>query len=81
MLSMTASPHFNLVLGRWPQGLNHIGALRALEERGLVPQRSSGSMGALVAAAWASMAVSRMEERALKSSAATCSGSPTLKWP
>lgn len=65
---MTASPQFNLVLGGGGlKGLTHIGALRALEERGLVPQAVIGcSMGALVAAAWASgMAISQMEDRAL----------------
>jgi NTE family protein len=68
MLSMTASPQFNLVLGGGGlKGLSHIGALRALEERGLLPQAVIGcSMGALVAAAWASgMAISQMEDRAL----------------
>ncbi|NOT08074.1 MAG: patatin-like phospholipase family protein, partial [Gemmatimonadales bacterium] len=52
---MTASPQFSLVLGGGGlKGLTHIGALRALEERGLVPEAVIGcSMGSLVAAAWA----------------------------
>ena len=52
---MTESPQFNLVLGGGGlKGLTHIGALRALEERNLVPQAVIGcSMGSLVAAAWA----------------------------
>lgn len=65
---MTASPQFNLVLGGGGlKGLTHVGALRALEERSLVPQAVIGcSMGALVAAAWASgMPISQMEDRAL----------------
>jgi NTE family protein len=69
MLSMAASPQFNLVLGGGGlKGLTHIGVLRALEERGLTPHAVIGcSMGALVAAAWACrMPVSEMEERALK---------------
>jgi NTE family protein len=68
MLSMSASPQFNLVMGGGGlKGLTHIGVLRALEERGLVPQAVIGcSMGALVAAAWASgMPISQMEDRAL----------------
>lgn len=65
---MPASPQFNLVLGGGGlKGLAHIGALRALDELGLVPQAVIGcSMGALVAAAWAAgLPVSVMEDRAL----------------
>ncbi|NOT08818.1 MAG: 4Fe-4S binding protein, partial [Gemmatimonadales bacterium] len=49
------------------KGLTHIGALRALEERGLVPEAVIGcSMGSLVAAAWAiGMPIDEMENRAL----------------
>lgn len=49
------------------KGLAHIGVFRALEERGLVPGLVIGSsMGALVAAAWASgMSPKEMHARAL----------------
>jgi NTE family protein len=69
MLSMAASPQFNLVLGGGGlKGLAHIGVLRALEERGLTPQAVIGcSMGALVAAAWACrVTIPAMEEKALR---------------
>lgn len=69
MLSMQESPQFTLVLGGGGlKGLTHVGALRALEERGLVPDAVIGcSMGSLIAAAWAiGMSVDEMEERALR---------------
>ncbi len=65
---MTANPQFNLVLGGGGlKGLGHIGVLRALEERGLVPEAVIGcSIGALIAAAWAcGMPLAEMEDRAL----------------
>jgi NTE family protein len=65
---MEPSPQFTLVLGGGGlKGLAHIGALRALEERGLVPGAAIGcSMGALIAAAWArGMEVREIEDRAL----------------
>jgi NTE family protein len=68
MLRMIDSPQFTLVLGGGGlKGLTHIGALRALAERNLVPQAVIGcSMGALVASAWAvGMPLQEMEERAL----------------
>ena len=68
MLPMSGSPQFTLVLGGGGlKGLTHIGALRALAERDLVPQAIIGcSMGSLVASAWAmNMPLQEMEERAL----------------
>lgn len=65
---MEPSPQFTLVLGGGGlKGLAHIGVLRALEERGLVPGAVIGcSMGALVAAAWArGLPVPEIEDRAL----------------
>jgi len=59
---------FSLVLsGGGLKGLAHIGALRALEERGLQPSLIVGvSMGSLIAAAWASgRSVRELEDRAL----------------
>ncbi len=58
---------FTLVLsGGGLKGLAHIGVLRALEERGLVPSLVVGSsIGSLIGAAWAAgTPISRMEERA-----------------
>ncbi|MGH7525209.1 MAG: patatin-like phospholipase family protein [Gemmatimonadales bacterium] len=58
---------FTLVLsGGGLKGLAHIGVLRALEERGLVPSLVVGSsIGSLIGAAWAAgTPVRRMEERA-----------------
>jgi NTE family protein len=63
-----ASTQFTLVLGGGGlKGLAHIGVLRALEERGLVPSAVIGcSMGALVAAAWAKgLPIREIEDRAL----------------
>ena len=60
---------FTLVLsGGGLKGLAHIGVLRALEERGLVPTLVVGSsIGSLVGAAWAAGGTTqRMEERALR---------------
>src|SRR6266853_358921 len=60
---------FTLVLsGGGLKGLAHIGVLRALEERGLVPSLVVGSsIGALIGAAWAAGASpQRMEARALQ---------------
>jgi NTE family protein len=68
MLRMIDSPQFTLVLGGGGlKGLTHIGALRALAERDLVPQAVIGcSMGSLVASAWAvGMPLQEMEDRAL----------------
>jgi NTE family protein len=50
------------------KGLAHIGVLRALEERGLLPSMVVGtSMGSLVAAAWATgMPIAEMVERGLR---------------
>jgi len=59
---------FSLVLsGGGLKGLAHIGVLRALEERGLEPSLVVGvSMGALIAASWASgRRIRDMEDRAL----------------
>src|SRR4051812_42011929 len=59
---------FTLVLsGGGLKGLAHIGVLRALEERGLVPNLVVGSsIGSLIGAAWAAGAsVDQMEARAL----------------
>jgi NTE family protein len=60
---------FTLVLsGGGLKGLAHIGVLRALEERGLVPSLVVGSsIGSLIGAAWAAEASpDQMETRALK---------------
>jgi NTE family protein len=60
---------FTLVLsGGGLKGLAHIGVLRALEERGLVPSLVVGSsIGSLVGAAWAAgVGPDRMESRALR---------------
>jgi NTE family protein len=65
---MTARSQFSLVLGGGGlKGLAHIGVLRALEERGLIPEVVVGcSIGALIGAAWASgMSIHEMEDRAL----------------
>src|ERR1044072_7262902 len=65
---MGSATQFTLILGGGElKGLAHIGVLRALEERGLVPDAVIGcSMGALIAAAWATgMALPEMEDRAL----------------
>jgi len=59
---------FSLVFsGGGLKGLAHIGALRALQERGLEPSLIVGvSMGSLIAAAWASgRTVGELEDRAL----------------
>ena len=68
MLRMIDSPQFTLVLGGGGlKGLSHIGALRALAERNLVPQAVIGcSMGSLIASAWAvGLPLQEMEDRAL----------------
>jgi NTE family protein len=60
---------FTLVLsGGGLKGLAHIGVLRALEERGLVPTLVVGSsIGSLIGAAWAAGGTTQqMEERALR---------------
>lgn len=60
---------FTLVLsGGGLKGLAHIGVLRALEERGLVPSLVVGSsIGSLIGAAWAAMGTTQqMEARALR---------------
>ncbi|HLB53942.1 MAG TPA: patatin-like phospholipase family protein [Gemmatimonadales bacterium] len=65
---MESSPQFTLVLGGGGlKGLAHIGVLRALEERGLVPAGVVGcSMGSLIAAAWAcGLPLPDVEDRAL----------------
>ena len=65
---MEPSPQFTLVLGGGGlKGLVHIGALRALEERGLQPTGVVGcSMGSLIGAGWASgMPIRDLEDRAL----------------
>ncbi|MGQ0704054.1 MAG: patatin-like phospholipase family protein [Gemmatimonadales bacterium] len=65
---MPASPQFTLVLGGGGlKGLAHIGVLRALEERGLVPGAVIGcSMGSVIGAAWAcEVPLRRVEDRAL----------------
>src|ERR1041384_13463 len=65
---MASATQFSLILGGGGlKGLAHIGVLRALEERGMVPGAVIGcSMGALIAAAWATgMAIPEMEDRAL----------------
>lgn len=59
--------HVTLVLGGGGlKGLSHVGVFRACEERGVVPRLVIGtSMGALVAAAWATgMPIREMEARA-----------------
>lgn len=59
---------FSLVLsGGGLKGLAHIGVLRALEERGLVPSLVVGvSMGALIGGAWAAgRRIRELEDRAL----------------
>jgi len=59
---------FSLVLsGGGLKGLAHIGVLRALAERGMVPTAVVGcSMGSLIAAAWAAdVPITEMEDRAL----------------
>ncbi len=64
---MTAVP-FTLVLsGGGMKGLAHIGVLQALAERGLEPELVVGSsMGALIAATWATgMPLAEMRRRAL----------------
>ncbi len=65
---MTTSSQFSLVLGGGGlKGLAHVGVFRGLEERGLEPGVVIGcSIGALIAAAWASgLSVREMEDRAL----------------
>jgi NTE family protein len=65
---MATCSQFSLVLGGGGlKGLAHIGVLRALEERGLVPSAVVGcSIGALIGAAWATgMPIDEMEDRAL----------------
>lgn len=62
------TPAFSLVLsGGGLKGLAHIGVLRALAERGMVPTAVVGcSMGSLIAAAWAAeVPIEEMEDRAL----------------
>ncbi|MEZ4586423.1 MAG: patatin-like phospholipase family protein [Gemmatimonadales bacterium] len=65
---MPAPTQFSLVLGGGGlKGLAHIGVLRALEERGMIPDTVVGcSIGALIGAAWATgMPLHEMEDRAL----------------
>ena len=65
---MAISAQFSVVLGGGGlKGLAHIGVLRALEERGLVPDAVVGcSIGALIGAAWATgMPIAEIEDRAL----------------
>lgn len=65
---MATRSQFSLVLGGGGlKGLAHVGVLRALEERGLVPEVVVGcSIGALIGAAWATgMPIGEMEDRAL----------------
>lgn len=65
---MSFTSPFTLVLsGGGLKGLAHIGVLRALEERGLMPSAVVGSsMGSLVAAAWATgMPIKEMAERGM----------------
>ncbi|MGE3617304.1 MAG: patatin-like phospholipase family protein, partial [Gemmatimonadales bacterium] len=65
---MASRSQISLVLGGGGlKGLAHIGVLRALEERGLVPDVVVGcSIGSLIAAAWATgMPIDEMEDRAL----------------
>ena len=66
---MRQSTEFKLVLsGGGLKGLSHVGVLLALEERGLVPSLVVGSsMGAMVAATWATgMSGAEMRARALQ---------------
>ena len=66
---MNPEQPFTLVLsGGGLKGLAHIGVLRALEERGLVPSLVVGSsIGSLIGAAWAANSTpERMEARALR---------------
>ncbi len=66
---MSSHPQFSLVLsGGGLKGLAHVGVFRALGERGLVPSVVVGtSIGALIAAAWATgMPIEEMEDRALR---------------
>jgi len=65
---MATRSQFSLVLGGGGlKGLAHVGVLRALEERDLVPDVVVGcSIGALIGAAWATgMSIADMEDRAL----------------
>lgn len=65
---MATRSQFSLVLGGGGlKGLAHVGVLRALEERDLVPEVVVGcSIGALIGAAWATgMPLREMEDRAL----------------
>src|SRR5919107_904459 len=65
--AVTPESPFTLVLsGGGLKGLAHIGVLRALEERGLVPSLVVGSsIGSLIAAAWAAgVPTPQMEARA-----------------
>jgi NTE family protein len=65
---MVTGSQFSLVLGGGGlKGLAHVGVLRALEERGLVPEVVIGcSIGALIGASWATgMSIAEMEDRAL----------------
>ena len=65
---MATTSQFSLVLGGGGlKGLAHVGVLRALEERGLVPDVVVGcSIGALIGAAWATgMPIAEIEDRAL----------------
>jgi NTE family protein len=61
------SPFTLALSGGGLKGLAHIGVLRALDERGLIPSVVIGSsMGSLVAAAWASgMSIEEMTARGL----------------
>ena len=81
---------FTLVLsGGGLKGLAHIGVLRALEERGLVPSLVVGSsIGSLIGAAWAAGATPKqMEARALGPAARRVPGgprghgAPAAAWP
>lgn len=65
---MNPATQFTLVLsGGGLKGLTHVGVLRALEERGLMPNGVVGcSIGALIGAAWATgFPIRAMEDRAL----------------
>jgi NTE family protein len=65
---MPASTQFTLVLGGGGlKGLAHIGVIRALTERGLIPETVVGcSIGAMIAAGWASgVTLPELEDRAL----------------
>jgi NTE family protein len=65
--AVTPESPFTLVLsGGGLKGLAHVGVLKALEERGLVPNLVVGSsIGSLIGAAWAAgVPVSRMEAQA-----------------